>query len=71
MPVGEVDSHGSAPWYKETPKSRAGTKGVGRAIVPLAPLGQNNPAGGKGPYFGDARAARDGRGHGASQLPHR
>ena len=60
MPVGEVDSPGSVPWYKETRSPGQARRESGRAIVPLAPSGQNNPPGGKGPYFGDARAVRDG-----------
>src|SRR5215472_5496144 len=48
VPVGEVDSPGSAPWYKETPKSRAGTKGVGADHSTACTVGTVQPGGRKG-----------------------
>ena len=62
-PVVEVDSCGSMPWYKATPKSRVVQRESERAIV-LMIRATTKRRGGKGPHFGDARAARDGSGHG-------
>jgi hypothetical protein len=59
----EVDSPGSRPWYKATPKSRAVRRQSERGIVPK--IAETTELGvGKAPHFGDARAARDGQGHG-------
>jgi len=58
-----VDSHGSMPWYKAIPKSRALRRESERGILPG--IAETTQLGvGKAPHFGDARAARDGLGHG-------
>jgi hypothetical protein len=59
-PVGEVDRHGSRPWYKATPKSRAVRRESERAIFVLMTAETTQLGRGKGPHFGGARAARDG-----------
>jgi len=62
-PEVEVDSPGSMPWYKATPKSRAVRRQSERDIVPR--IAETTQLGeGKAPHFGGARAARDGSGHG-------
>ena len=63
VPGVEVDSPGSMPWYKATPKSRAVRRQSERGTVPR--IAETTQLGvGKAPHFGDARAARDGSGHG-------
>jgi hypothetical protein len=62
-PGGEVESPGSMPWHKATPKSRVVRRESERAIV-LMIRATTERRKGKGPHFGDARAARDGLGHG-------
>jgi hypothetical protein len=58
-PVGEVESYGSLPWYKATPKSRAARRESERVTVPR--IAETTELGvGKAPHFGDARVARDG-----------
>ena len=58
-PVGASNSRGSLPWYKAKPKSRAVQRESERVVVPM--IVETTQLGvGKGPHFGDARAARDG-----------
>ena len=62
-PSREVDSGGSVSWYKPKAKSGAVRRESERGIVPR--IVETTQLGvGKAAHFGDARAARDGRGHG-------